>query len=222
MIPALRSFLRTRCPLLWLLAMRAAVLANRPLSRWRVRRMLRRPGPLLVELGAGDRRGENGWVTVDLTRHCDLLWDLRNGLPFPDGTVQMVYSCHMFEHLAFPDIQGLLRECHRVLAPGGKLSICVPNARPYIEGYLHPGTLGPKEAVFGHAPAYNGTTPMDYVNYVAYMGGDHKYMFDEENLLHLMRAAGFRNARLRPFAPELERTERPLSVFAEAEKQPRG
>ena len=45
------------------------------------------------------------------------------------------------------------------------------------------------EDYFGWRPAFNSTTSIDAINYVAYMGGEHKYMFDQENLLHIFRTA---------------------------------
>jgi hypothetical protein len=51
------------------------------------------------------------------------------------------------------------------------------------------------------------------------MDGHHKYMFDEENLLHILQAKGFKNVRLRDFDPELDIKERDFeSIYAEAEK----
>ncbi len=70
-----------------------------------------------------------------------------------------------------------------------------------------------------YPPAFNHTTLIDYANFIAYMDGEHKYMFDEENLLHILKSNGFRNVRLRPFDPNLDLQERDfVSIYAEAEK----
>lgn len=72
---------------------------------------------------------------------------------------------------------------------------------------------------FGYEPAYNHTTRIDYVNYTAYMDGEHKYLFDEENLLYILDLAGFKNAHLRQFDPSIYLKERDFeSIYAEAEK----
>jgi len=55
-----------------------------------------------------------------------VFWDLSNGIPFADGTVETVFSSHMLEHMTDPAGEVLLRECHRVLAPGGVLRVAVP------------------------------------------------------------------------------------------------
>lgn len=67
--------------------------------------------------------------------------------------------------------------------------------------------------------AYNNTSRIDYVNYIAYMDGHHKYMFDEQNLIVILENKGFRNVRLRNFDPSLDLKERDFeSIYAEAQK----
>jgi hypothetical protein len=72
---------------------------------------------------------------------------------------------------------------------------------------------------FNYKRAYNNTTRIDYVNFIAYMDGLHKYMFDEENLLHILESRGFKNVHLRQFDPSLDSQARDFeSIYAEAEK----
>lgn len=162
--------------------------------------------PLKIDLGGGYRKGTNGWITIDVSHECDLYWDLRYGIPFAGGSVDNVYSSHLFEHLPYPDGQKLLAEAMRVLKPGGSFSIVVPNARLYVEHYL--GQRDLPEDFFGWEPAYNGTTRIDALNYIAYMAGEHKYLFDQENLLHILDAAGFDRVAAREFDPETDLAER--------------
>jgi predicted SAM-dependent methyltransferase len=185
-------------------------------TRRAVQRLLARQRPIQVEVGSGGRPGRDGWVTVDRCAGCDLYWDLRRGLPFPDGSVSAIYSSHFMEHLTYREGRRFLAESLRALRPGGTFSICVPDARRVIEAYLGRGPLAERKAG-GYAPAFNSTTRIDWVNYVAYMDGQHKYMFDDENLVHVLRAAGFKEVRLRAFDPRLDRPERdPDSIYAEA------
>lgn len=184
----------------------------------RARTALRGGEEIRLAFGAGDVAGSCGWTTVDLTQGCDLYWDLRRPLPFPAESVMGVYSSHFFEHLSFREGERLLAECLRVLRPAGSFSICVPNARLYLEAYVKRTRLDP-ETLLGWAPAFNGTTVIDYVNYIAYMDGLHKYMFDEENLLFVLRRAGFREVRARERDETLDSPERDFqSIYAEARK----
>ena len=187
------------------------------ISKRKIRRFLNKREEIFLEVGAGDKKGSNGWLTIDVTRNCDIFWDLRRGIPFPNESVSRIYSSHFFEHLTFKEGQIFLDEGLRVLLPGGTFSVCVPNARIYIEAYLNSELDTNK--FFGYKPAYNNTTKIDYVNFTAYMGGHHKYMFDEENLIHILKAKGMKNARLREFDQNLDLKERDFeSIYAIAEK----
>ncbi len=118
----------------------------------------------------------------------------------------MIYSSHLLEHLTYSQGQALLKESIRLLKPGGTFSICVPNARIYVEHYLDVREV--PQDYFGWKPAYNNTTSIDAINYVAYMDGEHKYMFDQENLLHILTRAGFQDVKERDFDPATDRAER--------------
>jgi predicted SAM-dependent methyltransferase len=188
-------------------------------SKWKMRPTKSRIHALIssgqeikLDLGGADP-GRNGWKSLDLTEQCDLYWDLRLGIPFPSESVNRLYSSHLFEHLTYQEGQALLKESLRVLKPGGTFSVCVPNARIYIEGYL--GIRQVPTEFYGWKEAFNETTAIDAVNYVAYMGGEHKYMFDQENLLRILEIAGFANVKLREFDPEVDRRERDYeSIYA--------
>ncbi|MDJ0804347.1 MAG: methyltransferase domain-containing protein [Desulfobacterales bacterium] len=186
-------------------------------SQKKIRQYLGEDKELFIEVGAGDKAGQNGWLTIDMTTNCDIFWDLRKGIPFPDETVAKIYSSHFFEHLTYKEGQIFLDECLRVLIPGGHFSICVPNARIYIEAYLNAHLES--EKFFVYKPAYNDTTKIDYINYTAYMDGHHKYMFDEDNLLHILKSKGLRDVRLREFEAGLDLEARDFeSIYAEGVK----
>lgn len=111
-----------------------------------------------------------------------------------------------------------MKECKRVLRRGGIFSVCVPNARLYLEAYVMNRSLDENRYFGLNKSAFNRTTRIDYANYTAYMDGQHKYMFDEENLLFIMNSIGFQRVRRRVFNPELDREIRDFeSIYAEAE-----
>lgn len=213
MLDTLRQRVRTTVPFsedMYALAVTRSRMIG---SRRRVRELLAGGREIRLDLGGGYQPGRNGWINVDVAREADLFWDLRYGIPFPDGSVHALYSSHLFEHLTYSQGQMLLAECLRTLRPGGTFSIVVPNARLYLEAYLL-GTDLPDD-YFGWRPAFHGTTAIDAVNYVAYMAGEHRYMFDSENLLHRLRTAGFADVRQRQFDPLTDLPERDYeSIYA--------
>jgi len=191
------------------------------LHKWRsrgtpakVRTLVDLGQPIQLDIGAGDTV-RPGWVTLDITDGCDLYWDLRRGIPFPDGSIKRVYSSHLFEHMDYGSGQRLLGEVLRVLEPGGEVSVCVPNARLYIDAYL-----GVRELSADHdfwEPALQGREGISLVNYVAYMGGEHKCLFDMDSLLARLRSAGFVDVEERSFDQLIDLPEREFeSIYAQA------
>jgi len=176
-------------------------------NRARVEALVRSGEPILLELGAGDRR-RKGWTTIDLAADSDLCLDLSCPLPFPDNCIDGIYSSHVLEHFAYPEpLRGLLAECRRILRPGGFFSAAVPDVRPYLEGYFHPEGFDPAVRCL-YRPAYHYHSAIDYVNYIAYMDGHHHHMFDEGNLTVILTQAGFDAVRMREFDPSVDLEER--------------
>ena len=66
-------------------------------------------------------------ITPEFTSDDVLLWDVSQGLPFPDGAFAYVFCIEVLEHVPTP--YHTLAEIHRVLAPEGVLILSVPN--PY-------------------------------------------------------------------------------------------
>jgi SAM-dependent methyltransferase len=75
-------------------------------------------------------------------QYCDILkknvfvqHNVEYGLPFPDQSVDFIYSSHLLEHLSPHDARHLLREAHRVLKKGGILRISVPDLERAVSRY---------------------------------------------------------------------------------------
>lgn len=78
----------------------------------------------LLDLG-GAIGAPPGWRTVDLA-NADVICDLRNGLPFEDGSVFAIRAHDVLEHIDGDDAARLIGECWRVLCHGGWLLTRTP------------------------------------------------------------------------------------------------
>ena len=82
---------------------------------------------------------DQGWVNVDFapTSRKVLQLNLLDKLPFPDQQFQVLYSSHFLEHVPIDIVQQLLRDWRRLLKPGGRIRLVVPDfqylARRYLE-----------------------------------------------------------------------------------------
>jgi predicted SAM-dependent methyltransferase len=184
-----------------------------PVSKLRIRSLLREGRELRLNLGSGPSRVP-GWTNVDLVgMNPDLHWDLRHGIPFPDGSARAVFLEHVCEHFTVADDLEILAECRRVLAAGGIIRVGVPDFGRYIRSYA-----GDREFIQELRPGR--PTPLLAVAEVAHSHG-HRSVWDAETLELLLREAGFTDVRRRDFgdsalqpAPDTEHRA-PESVYAE-------
>lgn len=81
---------------------------------------------LKIDLGCG-RYKRDGYIGVDKFNDVspDILCDIeKDCLPFEDSSVKEIFSSQMFEHIS--NINKVMDECYRILAPQGKLIVIVP------------------------------------------------------------------------------------------------
>ena len=124
----------------------------------------------------------------------------------------------MCEHLPFKELEKFIAECYRVLKDGGELSVCVPNARIYIDCYLKNKDFKSEEEMFEPAIIKTGSS-IDQLNYIAYLNGLHHYMFDEENLINTLKLSPFKSVVLRSFDISIDKQKRKKeSIYASAFK----
>jgi len=171
-----------------------------------------------LEIGAGISK-KQGMITSDLDLNSDYPFDLRAGLPFPDESVDFIYAEHVLEHFQFKDVMMLLGECKRVMKHGAELKVSVPDARIYLNAYCQANEFDHK-AFCTFDAGLNFQLRINYVNYMFYMGGNHRHMFDEESLLFTLKSVGFDGVCVREFDADLDRKLREYeSIYAQCVKK---
>ena len=183
-------------------------------------------GPTHLHLGCGPKY-LSGFVNIDgnLFNKIDLWLDVRNGLPFPANSVDSIYSTHMFEHFYPDELNRLLRECRRVLKPGGGVRLIVPNLESAIQAYSRNQSAWFDDSFPRHFDSLGGR----FSNFV-FCDGQHRTAFDFTYLDEVLRKAGFReversaegksrlyNANVPPYEPG-DSAELPHSLYVEAFK----
>ena len=172
--------------------------------------------PFRLNLGCGSRP-KRGWINIDLGPEADYRLDVRRAWPFPESSVDRIYSEHFFEHLEYPrEVNAFLLEARRVLQPGGVLSMAVPDTAEILEAYV-----GRDEEWFRSAreqwhPSWCDT-PLHSVNYHFRQCDQHKYAYDLETLSRVLEQVGFDGIGQRAFDPDLDSEyRRQGSLYVEA------
>ena len=146
-----------------------------------------------------------GFVNIDLSNAADLTLDLREQLPFADGSCSLVYSEHFLEHIEYPNVvRGLLRECYRVLAVGGMFSVGVPDTEWPLLEYAGQRRDGYFELVKQRWHPAWCTTRLEHINFHFRQGGEHKFAYDFETLKTALEREGFTSVRRRETNPDLD------------------
>lgn len=187
---------------------------------------------IMLNLGCGPNSADE-WINLDMAKNNNnIFWSGADGLPFEDGTVDVIFMEHMFEHLKFDEeAMPLLRECRRCLRVGGILRIIVPDAGRYIR--LFGGEWEPLAEMRPLEKAEKGwrdvwlkevyITQMQLINAIFHQRGQHKYAYDAETLILAVKNAGFNEVKEKSYGDSAipvsvpERKDRaPESLYVEA------
>jgi predicted SAM-dependent methyltransferase len=152
--------------------------------------------------------------------------DVRCGLPYPDSAARCVYSSHMIEHMARWQGLDLVRECARVLEPGGILRFATPDLARLIGDYERApdddgaaaDALMSSLGTFSERPGSRIATVLQRL-----FTAPHQWLYDEASLTLLLHEGGFIDVRTRAFResdlPDIELLEhREGSLFVEARR----
>ncbi len=120
-------------------------------------------------------------IDGNFTRKSDYCLDVRAGLPFPDDSMDLIYSSHMLEHVYVDEAVCILKEWYRVLAPGGYIRLTLPDFNfitRILAGEQHtfPRTF---TCASGQAANY------------LFCDGQHKYAYTGEMIQELATEVGF-------------------------------
>jgi predicted SAM-dependent methyltransferase len=177
---------------------------------------------LKLNLGCGSQVPD-GWINVDYSfgarfakipafsyindkvKLFNLDWDKRifihdltKTFPWPDNSVDIIYSSHTLEHFSKEDGAKFISECHRVLKPSGIIRIIVPDLKYCIHNYLC-GLIPADEFLKSLGVLYINDSNKIKNRLGPLFQFPHKCMYDTESLCKLLHSAGFEAHPKPPF-----------------------
>lgn len=154
-----------------------------------------------LNLGAG-LNPLPGYTNLDIQTTGDLVFPLDK---YPDNSADEIRASHVLEHFGARDVPQVLQEWVRVLKPGGRLCVAVPNFEWICE-------------------QFRTGNPGNYPLHAYVMGGQvdeydfHKTIFTEQSLGEMMRGAGCTNVSKWTDGTEVDTASLPVSLNLQAFK----
>ncbi len=141
----------------------------------------------------------SGWLNTDLivsSRSRAVYLDATKAFPLPDRAFDYVFSEHMIEHIGYKDGKSMLRECWRVLEPGGRIRIATPCLDNLMR--LHQSHHDERSQHYIRwvtdyfLPEIKEYRPSIVINNAFYNWG-HQFIYDRETLKSALENAGFKD-----------------------------
>jgi len=157
-----------------------------------LRKFKKKPLPkgdkVLIHIGCGEFNDKR-YINID-TRpgwHIDYVDSIENvSQRFPENHADLIYACHVLEHVSHLKTLEVLKNLHRCLKPGGTLRLSVPDFDTIIDMYNE------RKSVSDITPPLMGGQ--------GYPGNFHASVFTEQHLTNLLHQAGFQ--QVQKWSPE--------------------
>jgi ubiquinone/menaquinone biosynthesis C-methylase UbiE len=164
---------------------------------------------LKLNIGSGDDY-RDGYVNIDYSPitnnknkiRCDLFHNIKSGLPFEDSSVDEVVFRETLEHFNRNDGLFVLKEIFRVMRPGSKLDVTVPNAKRQMITFIQ--VMDKVKTIEDFLYAHEKFTPIKFHDDVAggtvrtwHEGEDigdfmsHKTFYSQQMLRVVLESVGF-------------------------------
>lgn len=117
-----------------------------------------------------------GWVNLDETKPGDVLARVPPA-PFRDECFDEILMSHVVEHMTLDHGRALMKECHRILKPGGVVTVIVPDGKIISLAYL--------------AGQIDNWKLNDWLLYSYCQESQHRWLYDRRTLQQLVADVGF-------------------------------
>jgi predicted SAM-dependent methyltransferase len=138
----------------------------------------------------------DGWLNTDISPlHGSVIYlDATRSFPFDENTFDYIVAEHMIEHIEFRAAQIMLRECFRVLKPGGRVRFATPDLRVLLGLYCREKTPAQNRYI-DWSTARSMPEVLDckdvFVINLLFRAWGHCFLYDAETLQLALDTSGF-------------------------------
>jgi predicted SAM-dependent methyltransferase len=187
-VRALRGLARDMCVVVWLVQRKSKIADY--LSSHEVKKL---------HLGASNNILD-GWLNTEIfCNHATLAYlDATTRFPFADNTFDYIMAEHMIEHVEYQGAQHMLRECLRVLKPGGRVRFATPDLEVLLALHSREKTDAQRyyiNWIITRLMPEVGQCQNVFVINNAFHAWGHCFLYDRETLHHTLHTSGFRDIK---------------------------
>jgi predicted SAM-dependent methyltransferase len=138
----------------------------------------------------------DGWLNADIApAHPGVVYlDATAPFPIDDATFDYIYSEHVIQHFPFRSALVMLRECHRILKPGGVLRLSTPNLLRLVSLVTERDGAAQREYTRIASEKYISENTAHLPAFVVnnfFWDFTHQFVHDPQSLRHALARAGF-------------------------------
>jgi len=171
------------------------------LRKNKISEYLKKNTTVKVHFGAGEssysetgKKHLNGFLNSDIFGELPI--DITKKLPFNDKAVDVIFSCHLIEHIYQRQFKSYLNESFRILKNDGQQIIATPSLEK-LSVTLYGANKHDKEVIYQNhigKIAKKFLTPAMIVNGMTHINYGHKFLYDFETIKYLALEAGYNSA----------------------------
>lgn len=183
--------------------------------------ILRGDGKVKLNIGSFTTMFHHGWVNIDIhdlamfAGHYGYNFqrlDVRSGLPYSTGSVDMIYTSHFLEHLSYKEGASFLRECRRVLKKDGVIRVIVPDYDTIQDSF--PGKIREFDEI--NSDCKNANSDLERLWIL--LNSNHQSMYRLSNLYDVLNDCGF-TPFISEFREELDTSYKVVESFVQMKKE---
>ena len=132
---------------------------------------------------------------INFLKHSSVIYaNATKYIPHADKSVDVVYSCHMLEHLTKNDAINFLKESRRVLKNNGIIRTVIPDIKYLVNNYIK--SKDADTFIENTLLSEEYPTLRSKIKYLFLGSRNHQWMYDENSLSKLLTSAGFNKPQI--------------------------
>ena len=146
-----------------------------------------------IHFGGGKDKLE-GFLNTDIIGKIPI--NMAKKLPFPTDSVDVIFSCHVIEHLYYKQFRTFMKESSRILKDGGLHIIMTPSLTRLIDALYYNKELKPI-LLKGHEKlAGIELDPATFLNRMMNTYYGHRFLHDLESVSRVAKSSGYSNSKI--------------------------